>query len=373
MNKIILCFTLFSLLLLSPLLSASTISAVKVPTGITYDIIEENVLSANPKVCIYGFEDETVTQTHYENIRKGVKQGVDDWESQLKNQERYPAERDKWDIETIIVPHDDLATFDGSDCNVEFYFEDIYDADQNDDGSLFDILGHATDDGEPVHIVLYWSPIEYVHSSDANFSYIDPVYTDGARSAGQMENVARHEFGHALGLGHYQYDDESANLALSELGDRSPSIMAPISPSISSELPIRLIDIELVKEIYGEDGFLGNQILEPEKKKEVTPEVESTPIPQTQQAEIPSWIKNNAAWWADGTIDDAAFLQGISFLIKEGIMTIPPTESTSTSDSKEVPGWVKNNAAWWADGTIDDNTFVTGVQFLVKNGIIAAE
>jgi hypothetical protein len=38
--------------------------------------------------------------------------------------------------------------------------------------------------------------------------------------------------------------------------------------------------------------------------------------------EIPSWIKNNAGWWADGSIDDNSFVQGIQYLIKEGIMKI---------------------------------------------------
>ena len=39
-------------------------------------------------------------------------------------------------------------------------------------------------------------------------------------------------------------------------------------------------------------------------------------------AEVPSWVKNNAGWWAEGTIDDDSFVQGIQFLIKEGIMSI---------------------------------------------------
>ena len=37
---------------------------------------------------------------------------------------------------------------------------------------------------------------------------------------------------------------------------------------------------------------------------------------------IPSWIKNNAGWWADNTIDDDSFIQGIQFLIKEGILQV---------------------------------------------------
>ncbi len=86
--------------------------------------------------------------------------------------------------------------------------------------------------------------------------------------------------------------------------------------------------------------------------------------------EIPSWIKNNAGWWADGQIDDDSFVQGIQFLIKEGIMKIPPTSQGTISNSNEIPSWIKNNAGWWADGQIDDDSFVQGIQFLIKEGIL---
>ena len=85
---------------------------------------------------------------------------------------------------------------------------------------------------------------------------------------------------------------------------------------------------------------------------------------------IPVWIKNNAGWWAEGQIDDSSFLQGIQYLIKEGIMVIPPTETTEASESQEVPSWIKNNAGWWAEGQIDDETFVSGIQYLIKVGVI---
>ena len=93
-------------------------------------------------------------------------------------------------------------------------------------------------------------------------------------------------------------------------------------------------------------------------------------IPSAFAENVPDWIKNNAGWWATDQIDDSSFLQGIQFLIKEGIMVIPPTETSGSSASQEVPGWIKNNASWWADGAIDDNTFVSGIQHLVKVGII---
>ena len=88
------------------------------------------------------------------------------------------------------------------------------------------------------------------------------------------------------------------------------------------------------------------------------------------QNEIPSWVKSNASWWADGTISETEFLSGIEFLIKDGIITVSPTDASSqTSDG--VPAWVKSNAGWWADGTISDGEFVNGIQHLVKSGLVS--
>ncbi len=57
---------------------------------------------------------------------------------------------------------------------------------------------------------------------------------------------------------------------------------------------------------------------------EIGPSLPKTTItePGVKPAAIPAWIKNNAGWWADGSIDDSSFVQGIQFLIKEGIMKI---------------------------------------------------
>ena len=101
-----------------------------------------------------------------------------------------------------------------------------------------------------------------------------------------------------------------------------------------------------------------------------------------QDYEIPAWIKNNAGWWATDQIDDSSFLQGIQYLIQEGIMIIPPTESSDDSDAipdagqraqafdQRVPAWIKNNAGWWATDQIDDSSFLQGIQYLVQKGII---
>ena len=85
---------------------------------------------------------------------------------------------------------------------------------------------------------------------------------------------------------------------------------------------------------------------------------------------VPEWVKNNAGWWAEGAISESEFVQGIQFLIKDGIIVVPPT-TVSAEKSQGVPEWVKNNAGWWADGTISDGEFVNGIQHLIKTGIIS--
>ena len=55
-----------------------------------------------------------------------------------------------------------------------------------------------------------------------------------------------------------------------------------------------------------------------------------TPVVSSQETTVPAWIKNNAGWWASDQIPDSAFLQGIQYLIKEGIMIIPSTETAES-------------------------------------------
>jgi len=103
-------------------------------------------------------------------------------------------------------------------------------------------------------------------------------------------------------------------------------------------------------------------------------EVIGKPKPDTAHTEhqnvIPGWIKTHAGWWAEGSINDSAYVLGIQYLIEEEIMIVPSTEIAGSVGSQEIPRWIKNNAAWWVDGQIDDVTYISGIQYLVKVGII---
>nr|AIF19467.1 hemolysin-type calcium-binding region [uncultured marine thaumarchaeote KM3_86_G05] len=88
------------------------------------------------------------------------------------------------------------------------------------------------------------------------------------------------------------------------------------------------------------------------------------------ESTVPDWVKNTAGWWASDQIPDSAFLQGIQYLIKEGIVIVEiPTEIDSEA-AEEVPGWVKNTAGWWAEDKIHDITFVSGIKYLIGKGIL---
>jgi rhamnogalacturonyl hydrolase YesR len=93
------------------------------------------------------------------------------------------------------------------------------------------------------------------------------------------------------------------------------------------------------------------------------------------QDAMPSWIKNNAGWWAENKIDDFTFAQGIGFLIKNKIIQIHDLPTTSDGEivierDIAIPSWIKNSAGWWASDYISDSDFLYGIKYLVENNII---
>lgn len=97
------------------------------------------------------------------------------------------------------------------------------------------------------------------------------------------------------------------------------------------------------------------------------------PLAQSASAQsMPEWVKNNAGWWADGMISESEFVSAIQYLIKENIITIPPTQ-VSAQQSQGIPDWVKNTASWWSQGLISDGEFVNGIQHLISVGIITID
>ena len=65
------------------------------------------------------------------------------------------------------------------------------------------------------------------------------------------------------------------------------------------------------------------------------------------ESTVPDWVKNTAGWWASEQIPDSAFLQGIQYLLKEGIMIV------------EIPTEIDSEAAEEGGNDINEYTLTT--------------
>ena len=105
--------------------------------------------------------------------------------------------------------------------------------------------------------------------------------------------------------------------------------------------------------------------------------------PTDEVPPIPSWIKSAVGWWADGKVTEIEFIEGITYLIDNRIIVITDSPTFKDTDRLPahhpdaiesvdyiIPSWIKNNAGWWASGQIPDSAFVSGLQWLITNGIM---
>ena len=93
-------------------------------------------------------------------------------------------------------------------------------------------------------------------------------------------------------------------------------------------------------------------------------------LEDTGQIGLPFWIKDIAKMWVTDRIAGKEFSVAIEYMINNGIIKIPHTETDDDISATTIPDWVKNTAGWWAVGAIDDTEFTLALQYLVKTGII---
>ena len=119
----------------------------------------------------------------------------------------------------------------------------------------------------------------------------------------------------------------------------------------------RFVELESILEKVKQSGY--NTVL-----------INKISLIQSNNIELPAWIKNNALWWSNNQISDTDFVGGIEYMIQKRIIVIPQIPQTASNQSSEVPSWIKNNAGWWGQGLITDADFVGGLEYMIKNGII---
>ncbi|CUR52238.1 exported protein of unknown function [Nitrosotalea devaniterrae] len=101
----------------------------------------------------------------------------------------------------------------------------------------------------------------------------------------------------------------------------------------------------------------------------------STSIPLLFSVAIPEWIKTDAELWSDGSISDKDFATAIGWLIQHKIISVNvQTNSDGTitvDDGIHIPKWIKDDAFWWSQGTIQDSDFMSAIEYMINQKIIS--
>ncbi len=185
-----------------------------------------------------------------------------------------------------------------------------------------------------------------------------------------------------------QYSITGATLNSMTINDTAKSLLvyinSPQSGSMKIALPRDVIDskhnnadVNYWIFLDGQDGYGSETDTTGQTRTLTIPfdegtqviEIVGTQLGTQQPPSVPSWIKNTAKFWAQGSVSDADFIKGIQYLIQQGIITVPPTQ-VSANPSQTIPSWVKNTANWWSAGQVSDADFIQSIQYLVQNGMI---
>ena len=385
--------------------------------SVTFEVWETRIQNT-PTVCILepAYEDDKyLTEFFVKRLMDKSRIAIDEWEILLKQTER-TRDKSMWEINQIELSLEEQKDFDYQECNVFIHFQDIPELEED----WFKVLGktrYEEQDTGRSEITIYYAGIEYCKTEDEKFYYYDPCFSDSHRLMQQLSSTIKHEFGHALGLGHYKADDIQINIDWARGVINAPSIMSVFTHQNTNEMKITLKDIDKVRTLYGEEGFFHNRIIEKNTFKLFESPQEKFIIPKGgfQIASIEGLIDTQRLISGvpvvleitrpDGTVVfidikvnskgvfnfqktiDSSIANGTYFLIASyrgeksneitfNIVTEPITEATTettteaTTEQPKIPSWVKKNANGYGNGQLDDIFFILGIEYLIENGLI---
>jgi hypothetical protein len=201
-----------------------------------------------PTVCAIDPNDPTLSAGRQRLLMDAIQNGVSEWSSQLGASSPHP---NNWNIQYKELTQTQARSFSYSTCDVVIVVNPTPDS-LSTCGGITGVLGcERYIPNEYKLIQLYYD----YYSSCVNSPTGSGICPISALDAGSFENVVRHEFGHALGLGHYVSDDPKVILFWTSSPNDVPSIMIPSVDVHPQSQKITEMDIQKVRELYNYVGF----------------------------------------------------------------------------------------------------------------------
>jgi len=223
--------------------------------------------------------------------------------------------------------------------------------------------------------------------------------------------VVKHEFGHAIGLGHYVADNMELNIAWAKGHTRAPSIMVVFTHQNFENNIITPMDINKVRALYGEDGFLQNETLEkntfllfespqqefiilegegegeglqiasidglinPERLFSGTTVLLEITRPDGTSISTQSLVSSDGRFHVQKILDSSA-ASGTYYVVasyrgeKSDEITFNIINEETMNAQPQIPEWVRIDVGRYGNGQLDDENFLLGIEYLIEEELM---
>lgn len=204
--------------------------------------VQSNRFTAKPTICVVEPSGNNLSEDVIGSIMAEAKASIYDWINPLQEK---TTNKDKWAINYLEIA--DKKSFDFSSCKVIINFKN-----EMNSKKLHNLGTHQYID-ETSYITIFYKTNE----CKVNLS----CKTNTESLVAKIGATLRHEFGHAIGLGHYA-SDKSKNKEWFEHPETAPSIMLAYGKGLENE-QVTSVDIDKVIEIYQNSGFVNRHMPKP--------------------------------------------------------------------------------------------------------------